>query len=931
MKKLTILLLCLTFCFIANSQYQNPPDVKWNQVNTKHFRVVFPESITKQGIETAKILESVYNPAVKTLGAHPKKIHVFLFNQGTISNGYTTLVPRHIGFYCTPPQNSSLIGGTDWMQTLAIHEFRHAVQFKALNKNLIEFGSSVFGNTGATVLMNLAVPFWFFEGDAVCAETIYSSEGRGRLPSFIRDIRALELENKRYSYSKAYLGSYRNYYPDHYHLGYLMTSYMRKTFGYETMNKILGTTSLFPLPLVFSLSMNLSTSHGMRSTYRLCMDEFRTLWSEKTPVTDEALFTKKSLKPRSYTNYNYPYYTGNGDIIAMKSGFDNAPTLVRLENGTEKKLIEINPVDRSHSNGKQIVWSSYAADLRWGQRDYSNICMYDLETGNFKNLTSKGKYFAPAVSPDGKKIAAIEYGYDMICYLTILDAQNGNHLRKFQFNDGDFARMPSWSEDGKIIAVTITSGQYRKLSVINTESDLREDIIPFSIENFANPVFFGDYILFNSPATGTDAIHAIHTLSKQRFIVCQSPYGTYNVSVSNDKSLLIFQNYTTLGHEISEMIADTSFWNKFKPDPSKSDSYFMHLVKEEEAKDIFTNPDPLEDVISEVRPYRPILKSIRIHSWAPYPVTNGIGFNITSNDFLNTTTLTAGINYFTRDFAHREFLDISYAGIFPVLNAGFSAGRTFVSDETDSTLHKAREKLIYGGFAIPLDFSKNTYTTNLSFGANINYIKLRTTVDDTLRGIDMLSPSVNVSFSRTKQVSYRDLFPEFAQELFFTYWNSPFRGYRHGYRYLASGRLIFPGLLNHHSLILTAGIERSSPLFREGIYQLTTDLEFVRGYMRPVSDMVRKGMIEYTFPVLYPDLAISQFFYMKRISTNLFYDNALVTSDNETEHYSSAGIDLNFTVHLLSFVVPFDIGIRYSYLIKDDDHHFNLLFFGVAF
>jgi len=63
----------------------------------------------------------------------------------------------------------------------------------------------------------------------------------------------------------------------------------------------------------------------------------------------------------------------------------------------------------------------------------------------------------------------------------------------------------------------------------------------------------------------------------------------------------------------------------------------------------------------------------------------------------------------------------------------------------------------------------------------------------------------------------------------------------------------------------------------------------------------------------------------------LFYDNALVTSDNETEHYSSAGIDLNFTVHLLSFVVPFDIGIRYSYLIKDDDHHFNLLFFGVAF
>ena len=177
---------------------QHPPNIKWIKTETPHFKVIAPVELSKQLNETANMLEYIYTPVSKSLSKPEKKLNVFLFNQSVLSNGYVALAPTYSAYYHTPFQDANTVGGADWMQSLALHEYRHYVQFHKLNDGLTYVASSIIGDYGQAFLMNWSVPAWFFEGDAICSETALSAGGRGRLPAFTRDIRALELEDKRY-------------------------------------------------------------------------------------------------------------------------------------------------------------------------------------------------------------------------------------------------------------------------------------------------------------------------------------------------------------------------------------------------------------------------------------------------------------------------------------------------------------------------------------------------------------------------------------------------------------------------------------------------------------------------------------------------------------------------------------------------------------
>jgi len=937
-KYIQILLFLVFFTYEIPAQYQNPSSLRWMQIRTPHFRVVFPEGIHDRGAETAYLLETAYSPVSKSLHSSPRPIPVFLFNQSITSNGYTALGPRHMGFYTTPSQNAGMVGGTDWLQILTIHEFRHAVQLSKLDQNITTIFGSIFGDYGKLFCMGVSVPFWVLEGDAVCAETVFSGEGRGRLASFTRDIRAMELENKRYSYSKAYLGSYKHYYPNHYHLGYLLTAYIRKNYGADVWDKAIEHTTKFPIyPFMFSRGLKKYTSNSLERTYQSCMNEFDSIWSAN--LTANYSFDLDKISPditKGFTNYSYPFYCDTNRILSLKTGFDDAPTLVTIENGEETELIEINPVDRIHSNGTLVTWSSRVADIRWGQRDYAEILIYNLTTGELRYLTRKGKFFAPAISPDGTMIAAIEYGADMNCHLVLLDSKTGHELLRYTFATNEFARTPSWSAGSDQVVLPISQGQQRIVSIFDIDHRKWYDIISPTTESISNPVFIGDYIVFNSPITGTDAIHAIHIESKERFLIVQGKYGVYNVSLSSDGSYLIMQNYTTSGNEIAEQVVNIREWKKLPTVETKTDNYYMHLVNQEEGRNIFETIDSANLIGFKEKQYHPFFHSIKVHSWRPLPITNGIDFKVFSNDFLNTTILEAGINYYPNDFAHREYVNLKYAKFFPVFDLGFSYGRNYDpgKDSTDQyTYTEVNEKVFHFGISLPFDFSQHIYTTTLSPQIGFNYISAEFPEADStqISEYDVSALAMHFTFLRSKQLSFRDIHPKFAQEFTVSYWNTPFGQDLKGSRLVASGRLYLPGIRNHHSLIISAGFEDNSPMFRNGIYQLTSSLEFVRGYGRVSSDRIRKGMIEYTIPLFYPDLVLGPVLYIKRISTNLFYDHALIYLENEADLYNSAGIDLSFEVNWFKVLVPFEMGVRYSYALRDHTHHFEFLIFGVSF
>src|SRR5476651_1436397 len=209
----------------------NPPSIKWDQVNTPEAKVIFPVGMDSAGRRVADIIHRMNNSVLPTIGSKQRQISIVLQNQNTISNAYVGLAPFRSEFYLTPDQNSFEIGSLNWVDQLAIHEYRHVQQYNNFNVGLSKGLRFLFGESGQALGNELSVPNWFFEGDAVYNETLVSKQGRGRIPFFFNGYRALWAAGKDYSYMKLRNGSYLDYTPDHYPLGYMLVSYGREKYG----------------------------------------------------------------------------------------------------------------------------------------------------------------------------------------------------------------------------------------------------------------------------------------------------------------------------------------------------------------------------------------------------------------------------------------------------------------------------------------------------------------------------------------------------------------------------------------------------------------------------------------------------------------------------------------------------------------------------
>ena len=244
--------VCILSVFIfigtlASAQFyefgQDPASLKWKQINTEHFQVVFSSDFGNNAQKLANLLEKNYKANSNQLDHSPRKVPVIIHNQTVYSNAFVTWAPKRMEFFTFPDPN---IYPIDWLTELSLHEFRHVVQIDKLNQNFTRFLTVLLGQQANGIVAGM-MPLWFIEGDAVSAETSLSRSGRGRLPSFEMEIKAKLLsDTKPYSLSKAYLGSYKDYVPDHYQLGYQMVSYARKRYGNDYWTNALNYVSRYP-------------------------------------------------------------------------------------------------------------------------------------------------------------------------------------------------------------------------------------------------------------------------------------------------------------------------------------------------------------------------------------------------------------------------------------------------------------------------------------------------------------------------------------------------------------------------------------------------------------------------------------------------------------------------------------------------------------
>ncbi len=940
---------------------QNPPGLDWRQIRTDRFKVVFPAAISADAQRVANTLEHIYGPVSKTLRGPQKPIDVVLVNQSTRTNAFVALAPRRSVWFSTPPQIAGRLSG-DWYQLLAVHEMRHMVQVDRLRRGFVRLAWLFYGEQGQD-LAGLLVPPWFWEGDAVGVETALSRTGRGRMPQFALDIQALLLAGERYSYYKAYHRSYRDWYPSHYPLGYFLTTYVKRHYGAETWDKVLGRTARWGFhPFAFSRALRKYTGASAAQTYERTMDELTGLWQtqqEDLPTTSLRLLPGQS-RAGIWTNYEYPQPLADGSVLASKSGLADPATLVRLHpDGREEAVRFYQPFGGIRAAGGKAAWNRFTPDRRWGFRNFSDVVVLDIDSGRMRQLTRKAKLFAPAPSPDGMRLAAVEFGPDRRCHLVLLETVSGAEQARFAAPDGVFWRTPAWSEDGRHIAVVRQDGRGNALERIDVADGEGQIVLPPTHADIGWPVFWGSYLLFNSPHSGIDNIHAVHLPSGARYQVTSRPLAATNAAVAGDS--LLFQEYTVDGYRIAVMPLDPATWTPVEQVADRRMRYYEPLIAQEQGGPV------LADIPQRVYPvsgYRPLGHLLKVHSWFFSPLPPRYALSLTSSDLLNLSNTSGGVEYNSNENAFSALGDFSVAAWYPIFSVGGRWGERagdykIKTRETEGDSLKVKEeektdkwteKSLSAGVEVPLNFSRGPWQSfvHLSAKAELTDIAGRGALnrpEDDLYWPD--SSSVNqqvkdvftknhngrfapltyqLTFGRSRHPAVRDLAPAWGQSLQLTYRHTPFAGDYDGT--LLSGRLelTFPGLAAHHSLQLGGGYEWQDSAAADALpYRFASEQTFVRGYDYRFHRRIYQGAANYALPLFYPDWNLGALVYLQRFKVNFFYDYGRGEDDSQPpEIYQSAGAELTTDFHPFSLPIPLDMGLRYAYRFDEGDSRYEL-------
>jgi len=370
----------LTLIFAIQVSAQNPPKIKFKKIETSNFTLVFPNEITENAQKAANLLEYYFAKNSAMLKVNPQKTTLFLYNQSVESNGYASLLPKKMVWYTTSPQNSDL-GSMDWFNTLALHEFRHIIQYAKNNQHFTRFAGIFYGQN-AQLGLRYSIPRWYMEGDAVFAETFFSQNGRGRIPKFDMPLRTIALSDQKFSYDQAVFGSFKRYFPDHYCLGYHLVNYSMVQHGSEVWEKTYNRATKYSYwPYAFSRSLKKVSGENLQQTYKNAMLQLDSIWHAQQIQLEITNCNQINTKQKKrWTNYVDPIFVNDLVILARKSSLDepNSFVLIDVKKGTESVLFQTDAGKFSYSATK-LVWVSEMPDERWTEKSFSNIWMYDFE------------------------------------------------------------------------------------------------------------------------------------------------------------------------------------------------------------------------------------------------------------------------------------------------------------------------------------------------------------------------------------------------------------------------------------------------------------------------------------------------------------------------------------------------------------------------
>ncbi len=930
---------------------EDPASAKWQQINTDYFQIIFQEGFINEAQDIANILDYYYNRVGNTLNHKPKKISVIVHNQTIFSNGYVAWAPKRMELYATPPQD---ISPDPWLEHLCIHELRHVVQIDKLNQGITKILSFIFGQQ-ATGLVAGQLPLWYFEGDAVCTETAFSNFGRGRLPSFQRGIKTHLLgEEERYSFDKMLLGSYRNYVPDHYELGYQLTAFARYKYGSGIWSNIenhvaRNSYTLLPTSFAFYLGLKKHTGLSQEKLYKATFNHLDSIWSfeesQKQVIEPKRI---QSYAIEDYENYLNPICIDQDNVLTLKKGLSHIPQFVLVSKNSEKILFEPGTLISNDfsCSGNILVWAEYKPDLRWNNREFNTLKLLNIKTRRVFTLIKESRYFSPDINKTAEKIAVVKVDEKNNSSLVILNSFNGEVIKEINSSQGNSIQRPKWSSNEEWIYVIELTKEGKQISRYSLSKDSWEKVFQQQNADIQRILPHDGQVYFLSTLNGTDDIYVFNEESKEIHQLSSSRFGISGFDLDENGGDLIINNYTSQGFRIAKIPVERASWKK-----SSIISFeykFANSVTKQESIDIKEIPENKFDT----KPFRKSLNLFNFHSWIPgyfdfssedldviftdpSKIYNNIhpGIMLLSQNKLSTVE--SILSYAYKDENHFISSSLIFKGQYPVikLTADYGDNQLIIATSNTTWFPEINPGYSYDvDIYIPFNFTEGSFIKGLRPLVSVEYfdnLYYNYQKNYYIKGLEFFQ--AGLLFYSYKYKSKRDIIPQVGAIFDFDLISTPFESELFGYLYSINSIFYLPGGKNK-GVKINLGYQYQNPK----LYLMNGSFRFPRGIEKKRSEKLVKLYGDYIFPIAYPDWNLGSVLYLKRLRGSIFADYAFNTyrTVNEAqiayiwpkEHYFSFGIELTADYHLLRTIFPLNSGIRLGYAPSEGVSIIELLF-----
>jgi hypothetical protein len=446
------------------------------------------------------------------------------------------------------------------------------------------------------------------------------------------------------------------------------------------------------------------------------------------------------------------------------------------------------------------------------------------------------------------------------------------------------------------------------LRIIDLASRKNLQLTAASETDISSPAYSDNWIYYISSASGIENINAVSLSGGSVFEAVSRPFGAASPVYAEGR--LLFADYSAEGCSIAEASADPANWIRDRDVVNRHVDYFEDIRDQEPYYGFAGADEPQADKHSPgggpavpryvVEDYFPAAGIFNFHSTGAGLTSSGSGAEVylQANDVLNFSSNQLFAGYDPLEGNLLTGFRGAWAGFYPILLYGAELKMPIAAEGVNPGAD------LYGGAALPFNLSRDIFNHNLTV-QSVFYLSVPRLSEPGVQ--TSLQSGLNWAFTRKK--ARLDLQPplgiNFNAQWFYSINPSSY------YNYLLAGfNFYLPGFFENQgiNLLVETGSNIGNPDIN--LHSRVAPRGLNAGDYAP--RMLLNTSINYSVPLLYPDLNLGGFIYIPRIFMTGFLDTAVIM-DGPAGILQTVGVEAAVEYHLFNSYVPLVSGARFSY------------------